>query len=116
MTAGNYNITAEQGASFRRVLTWNDAANEPINLTGYTARMQIRSDYFTPDPATISLTTENGRITLGGALGTISLYISATDMAALVADAYVYDLELISGAEITRLVQGTFVINAEVTR
>lgn len=115
MTAGNYNITAEQGASFRRVLTWRDAANALIDLTGYTARMQVRSDYFSDD-ITISLTTENGRITLGGSAGTISLYISASDMAALVADAYVYDLELVNGAEITRLVQGTFMINAEVTR
>jgi hypothetical protein len=37
-------------------------------------------------------------------------------MAAVSAGDYVYDLELINGATVTRLVQGTFTVNAEVTR
>ena len=115
MTAGTYLITAEQGATFNRVLTWKNSANVLVNLTGYTARMQVREDYFSTTTA-LTLTTENSRIVLGGALGTITLTVPATDMAAMSAGNYVYDLELISGSNVTRLVQGTFTVNAEVTR
>jgi tRNA threonylcarbamoyladenosine modification (KEOPS) complex Pcc1 subunit len=115
MPAGYYNITAEQGATFNRVLTWRDAASALINLTGYTARMQVRADY-SSTTAILSLTTENSRITLGGALGTITLLVAASDMAALSSGSFVYDLELVNVSTVTRLVQGTFVVNVEVTR
>ena len=77
--------------------------------------MQVRADYASAT-TTLSLTTENSRITLGGAAGTITLSVTATDMAALSSGSFVYDLEMINGATVTRLVQGTFAVNAEVTR
>jgi tRNA threonylcarbamoyladenosine modification (KEOPS) complex Pcc1 subunit len=114
--AGIYNIVADQGATLSRVITWRDSARTPYNITGYTARMQVRS---TVDSSTVvlELTTANSRISLGGATGQITLTVSATDMAAVTAGKYVYDLELISsGGVVSRLVQGNFVIRAEVTR
>lgn len=116
MTAGTYNIVADQGATFSRVLTWKNSAGTAINLTGYTAEMQIRP---TVDASTASLTlsTTNGRIALGGAAGTITLTVQASDMAALAEGQYVHDLELTSsGGAVTRLVMGTFTVRGEVTR
>lgn len=115
MSAGTYNIVCEQGATFTRVITWRDSNNNPINLTTYTARMQVR-DHYSATTTALSLTTENGGITLGGALGTVTLLASATTTAALVPDEYVYDLELINGSTVTRLIEGTFVVSPEVTR
>ena len=115
MTAGTYLITAEQGATFTRTIVWNDADGDPVDLTGYVVRMQVREDYFS-SVASLTLTTENGRITFGDATGSIVLNVSATDMALLQANSYVYDLELEIGGVVTRLIQGTFTINAEVTR
>jgi hypothetical protein len=115
MTAGTYLITAEQGATFTRTIIWKDANDVPINLAGYTARMQVREDYFST-VATLTLTTENGGITLGGATGSIVLSVSAADMTLVESSAYVYDLELEIGGVVTRLIQGTFTVNAEVTR
>ena len=40
--AAVYDITIEQGATFRLSLVWKDSSNVPVNLTGYTARMQVR--------------------------------------------------------------------------
>ena len=115
MAAGTLDFTIEQGATFNLLLTWkiNDVA---VNLTGYSARLQARVDV--EDTETIlSLTTSNGGITLGGALGTISLDQTAIQTALLPAGSYVYDLELISGVgAVTRLVQGELDISAEVTR
>lgn len=115
MPAGIYNIVAEQGATFTRTLTWTDNAGAAIDLTTYTARMHVRVETHSASTV-LTLTTENGGISLGGASGTITLQASATTTAALDAGSYVYDLEMVSGSVVTRLVQGTFVVNAEVTR
>ena len=116
-SAGIYNITCNQGATFSRSLFWTDRAKTPINITGYTARMHVRSTVTSANTIT-TLTTENGRISLPNpTTGEVKLTISATDTAAITAGKYVYDLELVSPANVvTRLVEGNFVVKAEVTR
>jgi len=114
--AATYGLTIDQGATYSQTLTWKDPSNIAIDLTGYTARMQIRGKR-TSTSATMSLTTENGGITLGDSAGTIDLYISAIDSATLEVGTYVYDLELISPSNnVTRLLMGNFVVRGEVTR
>lgn len=103
-----------------------EVLGDPINLTGFIARMQIRPSI---DSTTVllELTTENGGITLGGAAGTIDLLADAdatalldfspSTPAALAAGAGVYDLELeAADGEVTRLLQGNVVLDPEVTR
>lgn len=117
MTAkpGICNLVIYQGTTFNPVLTWKNEDNTLVNLTSYTARMQGRSTVNSP-VTLFSLTTENGGITLGGAAGTISLLMTAAQTTALIANG-VYDLELISaGGIVTRLLQGTITLSAEVTR
>ena len=117
MPAGVWNIQADQGATFQRVVTWRDADGVAQNLTNFTARMQVRDTTDDTDGPVLTLTTENSRITLGGVSGTIALLVDATTMAAVAAGQYVYDMELVSSAGVvTRLVQGTFVVDPEVTR
>ncbi len=113
MPAGNYNIVCDQGSTLTRVLTWKNSNGTAVDLTNYTARMQVRTNYAS-NTALLSLTTENGGITLGGVAGTITLVATATATAALAADTY--DLEMITGANVTRLVEGTFEVTPEVTR
>jgi len=113
--AATYGFTADQGATFSQVITWKDSTNSPIDLTGYTARMQIRQKV--TSSVSLSLTTENNRITLGGDAGTIALSITSSDMADLPAGSYTYDLELVSvSGDVSRLLMGTFVVRSEVTR
>lgn len=121
MLAEVYNITAEQGAKYSLDITWRDDQGDPINLTGYTARMQVRESVSAAD-VLIELTTENGRITLGGAAGTILLEIDADVMAALDTNhlkvTWRYDLELVPADpdDTVRLLRGKFVVLPEVTR
>lgn len=115
MTAAVQKLICEQGATFAYSITWKDSTGTPINLTGYSARMQVRPAV-SSSTLRLELTSANGRISLGGSAGTISLSISAADTAALPAGGYVYDLELVSGATVTRLMQGAFEVRAEVTR
>jgi hypothetical protein len=115
MSAGTLDFTIEQGATFNLVLTWK-VNTVLVNLTGYTARLAARVDVEDSE-VILSLTTSNGGITLGGALGTISLDQTATQTALLAAGTYVYDLELAAGSgTVTRLVQGELIVSPEVTR
>lgn len=114
--AGKLTIEIEQGTTFNPVLTWKDSNGTVIDITGYTARMQIRES-ITSDTLIDELTTENGGITLGGVLGTITLLISAADTEAYTFTTGVYDLEMISPAgTVTRLLEGTIKLDLEVTR
>lgn len=45
MSAGIYNFTIEQGASFALEVEYTDSNGDPIDLTGFFAEMQIASDY-----------------------------------------------------------------------
>lgn len=114
MTATKYTFICEQGANFNHVVTWKNAEGEPIDNTDYTARMQVRKDPgFEPE---IELTTENNQIELGGANGEVQLQLLSADTAALVPGDYLYDLELVTGAgEISRIVEGVFSVNGEIT-
>lgn len=117
MTSGRADFVIEKGTTWRKVITWTQAdGGSPINLTGFTARMHIREN--TSDRLTIvELTTENGRISLGGVNGQITLLLSDAITSALDGSRGVYDLELISsGGEVTRLIEGKITLRSEVTR
>jgi hypothetical protein len=111
--AGSYNIVAEQGATFRfnfRVET----GGTPWNLTDYTARMQVRQSTASTN-ALLDLTTENGTIVIEP-VGHVSITVAATPMANVPSGRWVYDLELVSsGGEVTRLLEGRFIVSPEVT-
>jgi len=118
MAAGAHDFTIEQGVTFRNQITYKDAAGAIIDLTGYTARMQIRSSV---DAATFEqeLSTANGGITMGGVLGTIDLFISDVNTDALTIATGVYDLEIIDTGgtgDVTRLLEGKIKISKAITR
>ncbi len=115
MIPGKYNIVCPQGSTFNKQLTYT-IDGVPVNLFGYSAKMQVREKY-TSSAAQITLDTEGiGGITLGDLAGTITMVISATATAALVPKEYVYDLELTSSSIVTRLIEGKFIVTPEVTR
>ena len=114
MSAGEYDITIEQGADWELILTWN-RDGEPVDLTDYTARMMARRR-ITDSYETLSITTDDA-ITLGGVAGTITILLKAAETSALRAGTNVYDLELVSpSGVVTRLIEGALWIDPEVTR
>ncbi len=116
MVAGIYKLEIEQGETFTRLLTYEDSEEALINLTGYTARMQIRKTADSTDYL-LSLTTENSGIALGGIAGTITITITAAQSANLPIGTARYDLELISGSGVVvKLLKGDVTVNREITR
>lgn len=116
MSATYYDILIEKGATFKLSVVWKDGSGDPVDLTSYTARMQVRQ-YAQAPTAALSLTTENGGITLGGTAGTIDLYIDDLATDAITIPKGVYDLELEDASgDVTRLLQGDVEIDVSVTR
>jgi hypothetical protein len=122
MPAGKYSLVIEQGTTVNIDLIYKDSTNAPVDLTDYIARMQIRPDY--ADNTTVkylsltdTLNPDGTGLTLGGASGSINIFISATTSSALDFDSALYDLEIQSPSNIvTRLIEGSVRISKEVTR
>jgi len=118
MSAGTFNLQIEQGATYYVVLIWSAgsacAANaEPVDLTGYTAELQIR-----PFPLSTSVLYDaTPNLTLGGVNGTITLEIPAANTAGFTWWNGVYDLKLTSSQGFaTRLLQGSVSVSPEVSQ
>ena len=114
--AGKYDLTIDQGSTFVKVFTWKTGtAKTIVDITGYRARLQMRRNY---DSATIiELTSENGKIALGGTAGTIQITLTDAETSALRNTQGVWDLEMISGSGVVRrLLAGIFSVSREVTR
>ncbi|CAB4169237.1 hypothetical protein UFOVP1516_67 [uncultured Caudovirales phage] len=117
MSASTLNLPViEKGATYRHTLTWTDAIGAAINLTGCTAKLQVRTS-ITSSTVVLELSSVNNRIIITPLTGVIELYISATDTMALSGTGGVYDLEIyFSNGDITRLIEGSVVFKNEVTR
>jgi len=112
------NIEIEKGSTFRHTFVWTYAVDpqDPIDLTGSTARMQIRENQES-DEILHELTTENGGITLGGVTGEIYLFVSDTDSTAWEWNSGVYGLEIqFPNTDVRRLCRGTIKAFDETTR
>ena len=114
--AVSYNTVIDQGATWYLTVTYQNPNGTAINITGYTAALQLRS--LPSDPtAVLTLTTANGGITITGATGTVAITATATQTREIDEGTYYYDLEITSTlGVVTRLVQGQIVVSPEVTR
>ena len=116
-TPAKLKLTIYQGATFRKRLTWSAGTPAvPVDLTGCTARMQVRPEVESP-MVLLELTTANGGIALGGVAGTIELYVSDDASTLFTWTAGVWDLEIeFPGGDVRRLAQGSISVSPEVTR
>lgn len=115
MAAARQNLTVEQGAYWSQELLWKDADDIPVDISGYSARMQLRTS-FRSSTAVIELTDGDG-ITLGDDEGTILLEMTAEQTEGIRAGRYLYDLEMVPpDGKVVRLMQGKIKIAAEVTK
>lgn len=112
--SGTWNFTIEQGTDFSVTWTWQSGG--PVDLTGYTAHMQIRpSNADATSVVYLDLTSSSG-ITLGGSAGTIAVFLPASVTSALTFGNAVYDLKMTNGSgNVTRLLQGAVTLSYQVT-
>ena len=133
MAAGRYIFTIEQGTTVDFRIDYKDSNGNPIDLTGYEARMQIRSNYNQDSGvlyATLSssldacgtglnMTPTSSSVILPKSSGSIGVYISAASSSQFTFGEAFYDLEIYSGsgdcAYVNRILQGKVKISKEVT-
>lgn len=128
MAAGNYSFIIEQGTTVNFEIQYTDSGSNPINLTGYSGKMQIKSNFADDNPTTYatlssSLAPDGTGLNFSGSTGTkpptsgsIGIFISAASSSAFNFTKAKYDLEITSGSTVTRLLQGTITLSKEVTR
>lgn len=90
-------------------------ATAPLDITGYTAKMQLRSTPASVNPV-LELTTENGGIYIIGQTGNIFMYATPEQTGAIIEGPYLYDLEIYQDDSVTRVIQGQITVSANVTR
>jgi len=111
---GRYSPNCRVGETFVRVITWKDSTGALVNLTGYVAKLELRNP---GTGAVVDTFTESTGLTLGGALGTITWTMTATETALFPVGALVYDLRLTSGGgTVTYLLAGFVHVQARVTQ
>jgi len=106
--AYTYNLHIEAGATFSRDLVYTSEDGSLFDLTGYTAKLQIR-----PTVSSATLTLEVIP-TITVLTATISWQFTAVQTALLTGG--VYAIELTNGATVIRLVEGSVVVSPEVVR
>lgn len=114
----SYNITIRQGATFQLQATVQDSAGDPVDLTGFDARMQVRTDYAdNAGTVLVDLTLGDGVAVPTPANGVIVFTIDADATEDLPGGRWRYDAEIeSSGGVVTRILEGAATVSREVTR
>ena len=111
MAAGIYDIVIDQGSDFSIQLDLKNNGSA-VNLTGFTARAQLRATPTSSELAasfTINFTDR--------ANGILKMEMTNSTTAGLPPGKYYYDLESVSGGGVvTRLLQGVARVTPNVTR
>ena len=120
--ADTYDITIDQGATYALNVAYKDSSGTAIPLTGYSARMMVRT-VVNASTTLLSLTSSAGGtgnttgLSITAATGLIDIVISSTDTAGLPRGNAVYDLEIVApSGVVTRLLEGAVLVDPEVTR
>jgi hypothetical protein len=122
---GRYDIITQQGVTYDLPIAYRDVAGTPIDLTGYTARIQVRELPSFPVLVEFnSALTSNGFIFLAGAAedredganGNLRLFLTASNSANIAPLVARYQLNITdSEGYVTPIIEGRFEIQGSVT-
>ena len=113
--AGQKNFEVDQNATFSFILQYKDDNGNAIDLTGASAKMQIR-DSKSSTKLAVTLTSPLGGITIDGPRGTVSVKMTPTQTNKLFYPKSSYDIMIIdSNSNKTKLLEGFMTLNRSVT-
>jgi len=115
-TPQEYNFTTKQGATETFTINYTDENGDPVDVSSWDPKMDVRTDYLDSQPTALFTLTDGDGIDMTNAdTGVIVVTISATRTTLMVDVKYKYDLELTSGSTVDRIIQGTIVSDKQVT-
>jgi hypothetical protein len=122
MAAGKYSFIIEQGSTVDFTIVYNDSNGNPVNLSQYGSKMQIRQTYGSAPLLTLSssLNSDGTGLNMSNAAsGAIEIYIASCTSSMLTFNEAIYDLDIISGSGacpiVTRILEGKVKLSKEVT-
>ena len=130
MAAGIYNFTIEQGSTVDFEIQYKDSAGTPIDLSGYTANMVLRTEVggeslgsltsslgntYTKTSGSAFLSLSGSNLTTPLTSGSIGVYIGYTKTDAYTFGTAVYDIELTNVHTRTRLIQGKVKLSKDIS-
>jgi hypothetical protein len=104
------NLVIDQGSTFSTDLSLTDENGDALDLQNFTANSQVRKWYSSSNAAATFSTAINV------SSGAITLSLTANQTSNLIAGRYVYDVEITSGSEVSRIVEGIVTVTPQVTR
>ena len=120
--ATNYKLYIDQGSTFSRTISLKNSDGDPYDLSGASISSQIRD---TPT-SSVKIADFSISISSPAVSGQFIMFMPASSTSALPVDpttgpiatptVYSYDVEMIIGTTVTRLLQGEVVVSPEVTR
>lgn len=118
MPAAEIPITIEQGSVYNPVYNWKDDDGNPIDITGWTGKMQIRESKDKNSTLVFTCSTTNGNFTINGASGEFRPKILASETEDFDFGWAYYDIELTppsGSANTKRVAQGPVELDKQVT-
>jgi hypothetical protein len=101
--AANEDLYTDQGCTFSSTITVYGITNEPFNLTGYSARGQIRKSYASTNFVAFTTVVQSGSVVIS---------LTADQTRAMKAGRYLYDVEIYNASNnVIRIAQGIFEID-----
>jgi hypothetical protein len=101
-------VVIDQGTSFSSEIELTNQDGEPLDVTNMAARGQIRKHYTSSTATDFSCDLANGMLIIS---------LTSEQTRTLLAGRYVYDIELVDGANnVHRLFEGVVTVTPEVTR
>jgi len=113
--AGQKNFEVDQNATFSFVVEYKDENGNAIDLTGASAKMQVR-DVKGGTKLAVTLTSPSGGIVINGSLGKLTVTLTPTQTNKLFYPKSVYDIMVVdSNANKIKLLEGFITLNRSVT-
>jgi hypothetical protein len=113
--AGQKNFEVDQNATFSFIVEYKDNNGLPIDLTGSTAKMQVR-DSKGGDKLAFTLTSPSGGIVITPLLGKLTIKMTPTQTSKLFYPKSSYDVMLTdSNSNKIKIVEGFLTLSRSVT-
>ena len=104
------NLYVDQGSTFSCIVTLTNQDGSLIDLTGYTVKSQFRKSYQSSQGYTFTSTVYDA------VNGQVRLELDPETTVDIRAGRYLYDVEITSGSQKFRVLEGIVVITPEITK
>jgi hypothetical protein len=113
--AGQKNFEVDQNATFSFIVEYKDENDDAIDLTGASAKMQVR-DTKGGNKLAVTLTSPSGGITIDGPNGKLTVKMTPTQTSKIFYPKSSYDVMVVdSNGNKIKLLEGFMTLNRSVT-